>query len=59
MLKKDYKCKNVFRKRVDYLDIVQKGFTKSSAMKYEPEYFQKYDVVCSVFEANLLKDVLH
>ena len=24
MLKKDYKCKNVFRKRVDYLDIVQK-----------------------------------
>lgn len=28
-------------------------------MKYEPEYFQKYDAVCSVFEANLLKDVLH
>ena len=37
-----------------------KGFTKSSAMKYEPEYFQKYDVDCSVFEGSQpAKDVLH
>ena len=47
--KKTISAKMCFGKEFDYLDIVQKGFTKSSAMKYEPEYFQKYEMLFVVY----------